>query len=195
LNPQELYSERAAIYAEFGRILVIGIGYFTIQNSELVFRCKALKSEDEVDLLLQFSQLIDQLTAKEPWKLCAHNGKEFDFPYLCRRLLINQLPLPKLLRIMGKKPWETPHLLDTMEMWKFGDVKAYTSLDLLAACFGIQSSKDDIDGSQVGKIYFESGDLNRIAKYCMKDVAVMAQVFMRLMGLESIDPKKINFQE
>jgi predicted PolB exonuclease-like 3'-5' exonuclease len=135
-----------------------------------------------------------QLTEKGTWKLCAHNGKEFDFPYLCRRLIIHGMPLPKLLQIMGKKPWETPQLLDTMEMWKFGDIKAYTSLDLMAACLDVPTSKDDIDGSQVGKVYFETGDLKRIALYCQKDVSVMAQVYMRLMGLGRLKPDQIILQ-
>jgi hypothetical protein len=194
-TPQELFPERAAIYAEFGKVLVIGIGFFTIQQGEITFRCKALKNENETALLQEFSDLLNQLTAKESWRLCAHNGKEFDFPYLCRRLLINGLPLPKLLQIMGKKPWETPQLIDTMELWKFGDIKAYTSLELMAACLGVPTSKDDIDGSQVGKVFYESGDVDRIAAYCQKDVAVMAQVFMKLMGLGVLRPEQIEIKD
>jgi len=191
----ELYSDRAAISAEFGRILVIGVGFFTIQNGNISFRCKALANENEKALLEEFATLLEQLTSKENWRLCAHNGKEFDFPYLCRRLVINNLPLPKLLQIMGKKPWDTPQLIDTMELWKFGDVKAYTSLDLMAASLGVETSKDDIDGSQVGKVYFETGDVKRIALYCQKDVSVMAQVYMRLMGLGHLDADQIAFTE
>jgi len=181
--PQEAYTDRAAIYAEFGKILVIGVGFFAELNGELVFRCKSIAGEDEGALLDSFSALLDQLPAKENWRLCAHNGKEFDFPYICRRLLIHARPLPRLLQIMGKKPWDTPQLIDTMELWKFGDIKAYTSLELMAASLGVPTSKDDIDGSEVGKVYFSTGDVNRIAQYCQKDVAVMAQVLMRLLGL------------
>jgi predicted PolB exonuclease-like 3'-5' exonuclease len=194
ISPQEFYEQRAAISAEFGRIIVIGVGYFTLQQGGLAFRCKSLSHEDESILLQEFSTLLMQLTEKGTWKLCAHNGKEFDFPYLCRRLIIHGMPLPKLLQIMGKKPWETPQLLDTMEMWKFGDIKAYTSLDLMAACLDVPTSKDDIDGSQVGKVYFETGDLKRIALYCQKDVSVMAQVYMRLMGLGRLKPDQIILQ-
>ena len=194
LHPAELYQQRAAISAEFGRILVIGVGYFTVDQGLITFRCKAIANEDEKLLLIEFNALLEKLTAKENWKLCAHNGKEFVFPYLCRRLLINNLQLPKLLQIMGKKPWETPQLIDTMEMWKFGDVKAYTSLDLMAASLGISTSKGDIDGSQVGKVYFETGDIKRISLYCQKDVAVMAQVYMRIMGFGLLDPDQILLQ-
>ena len=193
LSAADSFTERAAIYAEFGRILVIGVGFFTLVNGEPAFRCKALTNENEAELLASFADLLEQLSAKESWRLCAHNGREFDFPYLCRRMLIHDLPLPKLLQIMGKKPWDTPHLLDTMEMWKFGDIKAYTSLELMAAVMGVPTSKDDIDGSQVGKVYFETGEVDRIARYCQKDVAVMAQVFMRLHGMPVLPENQIIF--
>lgn len=191
LTPAELYKERAAISAEFGKVLVIGIGYFQKNQGELLFKTKALANEDEHALLQQFKEMIDQHFAKD-WRFCAHNGKEFDFPYLCRRLLINGLGLPKPLQIMGKKPWDTPHLLDTMELWKFGDIKAYTSLELMAASLGVPTSKDDIDGSQVGKVYFETGDVDRIAQYCQKDVVVLAQVFMKLFGLGGLKEEQIS---
>lgn len=189
-TPAEAYLDRAAIYAEFGRILVIGVGYFVESNGLLVFRCKSFAGEDEITLLKEFSEMLSQISAKDSWRLCAHNGKEFDFPYLCRRLLINELSLPKILQVMGKKPWETP-LLDTMEMWKFGDFKAYTSLELMAACLGVPSSKSDIDGSQVGRVFFETGDVERIATYCRQDVIVLAQVFMRLHGFGILKENQI----
>ena len=191
LSPADFYKERASISAEFGRIIVIGLGYFTSENNETIFRCKSIAGDNEKNILEEFNLFLEKLSGKENWKLCAHNGKEFDFPYLCRRMLINELPLPKLLQIMGKKPWETAHLLDTMEMWKFGDVKAYTSLELMAASLGVPTSKGDIDGSQVGQVYFETGDVKRIALYCQKDVAVMAQVYMKILGLGSLKPESI----
>jgi uncharacterized protein YprB with RNaseH-like and TPR domain len=194
ISPSELYREKAAIYAEFGRIVVIGTGHFTLKNKELSFRTRSFSQSDERVLLQDFTSYLAKLTKKEPWKLCAHNGKEFDFPYLCRRLLVHDQPLPKLLQIMGKKPWETHQLLDTMELWKFGDIKAYTSLELMAASLGIPTSKNDIDGSQVGKVYYETGDVKRIATYCQKDVAVMAQVYMRMMGLGNLKPVQILIQ-
>jgi len=180
-NPSVLYPEKAAIFAEFGKIVCIGSGYFADEEGKAVFRTHAIYGHDEAALLAEFIAMLEKLQAGR-WSLCAHNGKEFDFPYLCRRLLINGFALPEALQIMGKKPWETKHLLDTMEMWKFGDNKAYTSLDLMAACLGVPGSKDDINGAQVGKVYHESGDLERIARYCRKDVATMAMVYLRLMG-------------
>ena len=113
--------------------------------------------------------------------LCAHNGKEFDFPYLCRRMLVNGIKIPKILQIMGKKPWEINHI-DTLEFWKFGDYKHYTSLELLTEIFGIPSPKDDIKGSDVARVYWEEKDLNRIAKYCQKDVLALVQLFLRFKG-------------
>jgi predicted PolB exonuclease-like 3'-5' exonuclease len=98
---------------------------------------------------------------------------------MCRRMVVNQLPLPKMLDIAGKKPWETKHLLDTMELWKFGDRKSYTSLKVLAAVLGFPSPKDDIDGSEVGRVFWQEDDLDRIAHYCEKDVLATAQLFFR----------------
>jgi hypothetical protein len=125
--------------------------------------------------------------------LCAHNGKEFDFPYLCRRMVINGISLPGLLQISGKKPWEIPHL-DTMEMWKFGDFKSYTSLNLLAHALGIPTPKDDIDGSMVGEVYWSQKDLKRISTYCEKDVLTAAQVFLRLIGEPPIKPDHVEYK-
>lgn len=181
--PEEVYPEKAAIYAEFGKVICIGIGFFSREEGEVVFRTRVLCQPDEKELLKEFSSLLEKL-AKNNWKLCAHNGKEFDFPYLCRRMLINRVPLPAMLQVMGRKPWEIQHLLDTMEMWKFGDYKAFTSLDLMAACLEVPGSKDDIDGSMVGQVYHTEKDLDRIARYCQKDVATMAMVYMRLSGME-----------
>jgi uncharacterized protein YprB with RNaseH-like and TPR domain len=122
--------------------------------------------------------------------LCAHNGKEFDYPYLIRRILINGLEVPSILNLSGKKPWEVNHI-DTMELWKFGDYKHYTSLELLATVFGISSPKDDINGSDVGRVYWQENDLQRIVKYCQKDVVTIVNLLLRfkgkpMMGEESI---------
>lgn len=192
-EPENLYPEKAAIFAEFGKIICIGTGYFSEEDGKPIFRTRVISGHDEALILEEFSAMLHKLNAGK-WSLCAHNGKEFDFPYLCRRLLINGFPLPEALQIMGKKPWETKHLLDTMEMWKFGDIKSYTSLDLMAACLGAPGSKDDINGSQVGKVYYESNDLERIARYCQKDVATMAMVYLRLLGYSALPPEQIIHQ-
>jgi DNA polymerase elongation subunit (family B) len=134
-------------------------------------------------LLIEFKALLDNHFTSEQYKLCAHNGKEFDFPFIARRMIIHQISLPKMLNLFGKKPWEIPHL-DTLELWKFGDYKHYTSLDLLAAIFDIPSPKEDIDGSQVGKVYWVDNDLDRISRYCERDVWVTAAVYLKLQGLD-----------
>lgn len=189
---ENLYHEKAAIYAEFGKIIVIGIGFFTKgKEGKLKFRVKALKGHDEKELLIEFYNLIVQFK-NDGLQLCGHNAKEFDFPYLCRRMLVNGIKLPYVLNTSGKKPWEVNHL-DTMQMWKFGDYKHYTSLDLLASIFGIESSKSGIDGSQVGQVYNEENGLDKIAEYCMRDVAVTAQLYLKLSSLEKFDPKNILF--
>ncbi len=174
--------KRAGIYAEFGKIICISCGYFTNDD---VFRIKSYYGNDEGKLLSDFSTLLNKSFSAPDKLLCAHNGKEFDFPYLCRRLLINGLPLPAILNIAGKKPWEIAHL-DTMELWKFGDYKSYTTLNLLCAVFNIPTPKDDIDGSMVWQVYWEENNLERIVSYCQKDVLTVAQIFRRFRGEELI---------
>lgn len=186
----ELY-EKAGIYAEFGKIVSIAVGYFIPdENAELRLRVKAFSSHDEKEVLQEFNQLIDQHFKSKKLRLCAHNGKEFDFPYIGRRMVINEIPIPEVLNLSGKKPWEVAHL-DTMELWKFGDYKHFTSLDLLAALFDIESSKDDIDGSQVNTVYYQENDLERIAKYCKRDVTVLAQVYLKMNQLPVLHAEKI----
>lgn len=180
---EALFNQRAGIYAEFGKIICIGVGKFFDQESgELGLKTKAYYGDDEKALLLEFKSMLEKLDSSS-LRLCAHNGKEFDFPYLCRRMLINGISLPGVLNISGKKSWEIPHL-DTMEMWKFGDYKNYTSLDLLATIFNIPSSKGDIDGSQVNEVYYREKNLIKIKDYCVRDVVVLSQLFLKIRGIQ-----------
>ncbi len=193
LTPEELFFKKAGIYSEFGKIITIGIGYFTqTESGELGFRVKSLSSDDEKDVLLDFKNLMENKLDQNKISLCAHNGKEFDFPYLCRRLLINQMEIPEILNLSGKKPWEVRHL-DTIEMWKFGDRKNYTSLDLLAAIFNISSSKKDIDGTMVNHVYFVEKDLKKIADYCRNDVVVTSQIYLKLKHFLELNPDNITW--
>jgi 3'-5' exonuclease len=179
---EELYPQRAAIFAEFGKIICISVGivHRDPQDQRLKVRLKSFASDDEAELLKDFSRLVQQYY-NDPMRhfLCGHNIREFDVPYMCRRMVVNQLPLPNILDLAGKKPWETKHLLDTLELWKFGDHKHYTSLKLLAAVLGFPSPKDDIDGSNVGRVYWQEKDLERISLYCEKDVLATIQLFLR----------------
>ena len=175
-----LYKQRAAIYAEYGKIVVISVGFLAKEDGKQILRLKSFKGDDEKALLEEFSQLLNKhFFDPNVHYICGHNIKEFDVPYLCRRLVINQMQLPNLLNVVGKKPWEVKYFMDTMELWKFGDYKNYTSLKLLAAVMGIPSPKDDIDGSEVGMVYWLEKDLNRIAVYCEKDVLTVVQLFMK----------------
>jgi 3'-5' exonuclease len=176
-DPGSLYFDRAGIHAEFGQVICVGVGFFQVKKKEkkLQFRSKVFSNEDEKELLLEFKSLLE----KKKWVLCAHNGKEFDFPYLCRRMLINGISMPEPLQIAGKKPWEVRHL-DTMDMWRFGDYKSYTRLELLAAVFGIPTSKETIDGSEVNTTFYKEKNLEKIKVYCLKDVEVTARIFMAL---------------
>ena len=185
----EEYYDRAGIWAEFGKIVCISVGFFWQQTGGRTFRLRSFTGEER-ELLQAFSALLQEHYRHPKKLLCAHNGKEFDFPYLARRMLILGLPLPDKLNLFGKKPWEVPHL-DTMELWKFGDFKHYTSLRLMAHVLGIPSPKEDLDGSQIRSVYYEDGDLDRIRKYCELDVLTTAQIFLRLRGEELLTEEQV----
>lgn len=175
--------ERAGIYAEFGRIVCISAGVIIQKNGERFYRVKSFHHQDEKKLLADFNDMLEKFTSNPGKKLCAHNGLEFDYPYIARRTLINGLKLPRILDVSGAKPWEIKdRLLDTLQMWKFGDYKNYTSLDLLCAVFNIPTPKDDIDGSQVAQVYYQEGDLDRIINYCEKDTLALANLLLRYKG-------------
>ena len=187
-SPEEFY-ERAGIWAEFGKVICISIGYFHLKNDLRQLRITSFYGEEKA-LLEQFGQLLSGHFRSPSYVLCGHNSKEFDIPYLCRRFLIHGVPLPEKLNLFGKKPWEVPHL-DTMELWKFGDYKAFTSLKLLTKVLGIPSPKDDIDGSEVAHVYYNEQDIDRIIRYCEKDVIAVAQVLLRFRGEELITEDEI----
>ncbi|MCB0533735.1 MAG: 3'-5' exonuclease [Lewinellaceae bacterium] len=179
----EAFQTRAGIYSEFGKIVCISVGFLTRQpdGADPLLRLKSFTNHMESALLEDFCELLQKhFNNPDKFALCGHNIREFDIPYICRRILVNQLPFPRMLDIAGRKPWETKHLLDTMEMWKFGDYKNYTSLRLLAALFGFPSPKDDMDGSEVAGVYWEEQDLDRIAAYCEKDVLATVQLFLKM---------------
>ena len=175
---EELFFEKAGIYSEFGKIVCISAGFFTGEKSDLKFRCKAFWNDDEKILLQEFAELLYNNFGGPEHYLCGHNAREFDFPYIARRMLINQIALPDILNIPGRKPWEVT-LLDTMDLWKFGDYKNYTSLALLAAAFNIPTPKDDIMGADVARVYWEENNLERIAVYCNKDVVTTARLYLK----------------
>ena len=184
LPPEKLYFDRAAIYAEFGKVICIGVGGFYEQDTK--FKAKTLAYGDEKELLLNFKKLVEDHSAKGNLILCAHNGREFDFPYLCRRMLINGIKLPSVLDITGKKPWEVLHI-DTLEFWKFGDYKNFTSLDLLSSVFDIPGSKIHMDGSEVNTNFYFQNNAQKIAEYCREDVIVLAQLYLKLNGREILN--------
>jgi len=185
---EALYNERGGILSEFGKIICISIGLVTKDSlGARKIRLKSFAHDDEETLLLQFKKLLDE----RDYLLCGHNSKEFDIPYICRRMLINGISLPNTLDIAGKKPWEINHL-DTLELWKFGDYKAFTSLALLCHVFNIPTPKDDISGADVARVYYEEKDLKRIRQYCEKDVVALIQLFMRMKGDSLIAEENIS---
>jgi hypothetical protein len=186
-TPETFYPKRAAILAEFGKIICISAGYFRQEGGRLKFRVKSYAGHEEADLLKRFLHDAGQWqAAKKQAAFAGHNIREFDIPYLCRRLIINNIPIPAWLDFQSMKPWET-NLVDTMQMWRFGDYKNYTSLNLLAACLGIPSPKGDIDGSKVGEVYWVEDNLPRIVEYCQKDVVTVAQVLLRFRHLPLLE--------
>jgi len=174
----EEFYERAGIWAEFGKIVCISVGYFTIKGDIRNFRVTSFIG-DEKKILKDFNNLLNSHFSQPQHVLCGHNAKEFDIPFLARRMIINQIPIPDKLNLFGKKPWEIAHL-DTLELWKFGDYKHFTSLKLLCKVLGIPSPKGDIDGSQVGHVFYIDRDIDRIVTYCEKDTIAVAQIFLRL---------------
>jgi DNA polymerase elongation subunit (family B) len=193
ISPADYYSDRAGILSEFGKIVCISVGFIHYQDGEKNFRLRSFYNHDEALLLGEFSELLQGNYFTNPRQLlCGHNSKEFDIPYICRRMLINGISLPPILQIAGKKPWEIQHL-DTMELWKFGDYKHYTSIKLLCEIFNIPTPKDDIDGSMVSAVYWEENDLKRIAKYCEKDVLATAQIFLRFRNDDLLRDDQVDF--
>lgn len=184
VTDEQLFHQRAGIYAEFGKVICIAVGkLYDTESGEFGLKTKAYYGHDEKVVLTEFKSMLDKLDANT--RFCAHNGKEFDYPYMSRRMLVNGIALPAPLNLAGKKSWEVNHL-DTMELWKFGDYKHYTSLDLLAAIFNIPSSKNGIDGSQVNSVYYKEKDLERIKDYCVSDVVVLTQLYLRMKGVPLI---------
>lgn len=190
----DVYNDRAGIYAEFGKIVCISVGFVNETSTGRQIRLKSFYHDDEETLLLKFKTLLEDQAYSRASILCGHNAKEFDFPYICRRMLIHGIELPAQLDIAGKKPWEIAHL-DTMELWKFGDYKAYTSLALLCHIFHIPTPKDDISGADVARVYYEEKDLKRIKVYCEKDVVALIQLFVRMRGEALVDEDEVFYSE
>jgi uncharacterized protein YprB with RNaseH-like and TPR domain len=184
-SPEYLYS-RAGIYAEFGKVVCVSAAF--IRDGKLYV--KSYTSHCEEEILSAFAELVTKHFGTAECRLCGHNLKEFDLPYLCRRMIVNGVPIPKTMNLMGQKSWNNPHI-DTLDMWKFGDYKHYTSLELLATTMGIPSPKDDIDGSEVATVYWNDKDLARIAAYCEKDTITVAQLFLKMTGREPIKQDNI----
>lgn len=188
---EELYFDRAALYAEFGKIICIGMGFlYNDKEKGLCFKVKTIAGDDEGAVLNEFISFINTTYKNKELSLVAHNGKEFDFPYLCRRMLVHSLEIPKQLQLQGKKPWEVVHL-DTMELWKFGDRKAYTSLELLVEILGIGASKSNLSGELVNTTYYKEKNLPLIEAYCKEDVALVAQLFLRFNFQKQVEPQNI----
>ena len=184
------FYDRAGIWAEFGKIVCISVGYFVDVEKKKQLRLTSFYGDDEHQLLSDFKVLLNKHFAKKNNVLCAHNGKEFDFPFIARRMIVHQIELPSKLNLFGKKPWEVPHL-DTLELWKFGDYKHYTSLKLLTSILGIPSPKDDIDGSEVAKVYYQEKNIERIVTYCEKDTIAVAQILLRFNNQELLEAEDI----
>ena len=187
-TPEEFY-DRAGIWAEFGKIICISVGYFKKEQDPRSFRVTSFHGQ-EATILEDFKTLLETHFSKSNHLLCAHNGKEFDFPYIARRMVILGIDLPEKLNLFGKKPWEVPHL-DTLELWKFGDYKTFTSLDLMAHVLGIPSPKNDISGDQVRDVFYKENNISRIVTYCEKDTVTVAQIILKLRNQELLSPIEV----
>jgi len=194
LTPEELYFEKAGIHAEFGKIVCISVGNLRVNTAtnDLNLNVKSYYGHDEQVILSDFKDMLDRRYSRTHEQfLCAHNGIEFDFPYIARRMLIHDIALPAMLDISGTKSWDNRWLLDTMDLWRFGDYKEKTALNLLAACFNIPSPKDDISGKDVARVYHQDKDIERIMIYCMKDIVTLARLFLRFSGLPTVEDEAV----
>lgn len=186
-SPDKTYQEKAGIYAEFGKIVCISIGVFVRERGQIILRKKSFAGNDEHKILHDFIALISKsFNNPDKVKFCGHNIREFDVPYICRRSMINNIKLPSILDVSSKKAWQIDYLIDTLQLWKFGDYKHYTSLALLCELFGIESSKSDLDGSKVGEAYWLYGQLEEIKEYCEADVKAVAYLFAKMIGRDDI---------
>ena len=193
ITAEEYYPLRAGIMAEFAKLVCISFGHFRTLNNSLQLRIKSFYSFNEKTILENFIKTLYHLHAiNNQWCFTGHNIKEFDIPFLCRRMIVNNLSIPPFMDFQNMKPWETP-VTDTLHLWRFGDYKHYTSLKLLAATLGIISPKDDIDGSMVGQVFWEDQNLERIATYCQKDVVTVANVMLRFKNLPLLLPEQIMY--
>ncbi|MFT3681546.1 MAG: ribonuclease H-like domain-containing protein [Ferruginibacter sp.] len=193
ITAADYYPQRAGIMAEFAKVVCICMGYFKKEGNSYKFRVKSIAGDDEKELLQKFVSTLQQFeTANNKWSFTGHNIKEFDIPFLCRRLLINSIAIPNFLDFQNMKPWET-NMVDTFQYWRFGDYKHYTSLKLLAAAMGVPSPKDDIDGSMVGDVYWQLNDLQRIVTYCGKDVVTVANIILRFKNLPLLTEADVVF--
>ena len=191
LSADELYFDRGGIYAEFGKIIVISVGFFhALDDGETELRVKCISGDNEKELLTNFKETVLKFDQKK-LQLCAHNGKEFDFPYLCRRMLANGIALPDSLDLGGLRSWQVPHI-DTMQLWKFGDYKSFTPLELLAAVFDLEvDDSDDIRGSDINRLYHRENDPEKITRFCQRNISLLAQVYLRLKSLPPVALERI----
>jgi len=189
-DPAALFADKAGIFSEFAKVVCIGFGSL-VEDHGWKMRLKSLVNDNEKILLTDFCEVLTKFNAHyKNLAFCGHNIKEFDIPFLCRRMVINNVGLPECMNVSGKKPWEVSHI-DTMEMWRFGDHKNFTSLSLLAEVLGIPSPKSDMDGSKVAEVYWHDKDLPRIGSYCLQDVLTSARVYLRLKGIRGIEIEPI----
>lgn len=192
VSDDQNYFDNAGVYSEFARVVCISVGIFAPDGDRLTFRLKSFASDNESLILKEFAEILNSRSRQTAVKLCGHNIKEFDVPFVCRRMLINNLSIPAVINVAGKKPWEVP-FIDTLELWRFGDYKNYTSLKLLTTILGIPTPKDDIDGSKVATVYYREQNLARIARYCQKDVLATARLYQRLNYLPLIADEDVVF--
>lgn len=186
---EEGYKKSAGIYSEFAKVVCISVGFIYFKDKEMYIKVKSFAGDDEIQLLNDFAAMME----KQPqYYLCGHNIKEFDIPFLCRRMLVNGITIPLSMNVAGKKPWETT-FIDTLELWRFGDYKNYTSLRLLTAIFGIPTPKDDIDGSMVADVYYNEKNIKRISNYCEKDVVATIRLYLRMNNHPTIDDAHIEY--
>lgn len=175
------WEKTASLYAEFSKVCAVSL-VFMIGDEKIKY--KEFYGEDEALLLTDlraFLQRMSEGVEGKNYRLIGHAAKYFDYPFLCKRYIINSILIPTLLDTAHLKPWESRNLCTNQDVWKMGGSGAGSSLQALCNALAIPVSKVDLVGDEVGAAYYR-GEVERIAKYCTLDTIATFNVVRRVKG-------------
>ena len=178
LSSNQMFVKRAALLPEFGKIVCISVGFIVPSGETKLDSFYG----DEKNILISTSELLNRVD-KLGFVICGHNVKNFDLPYIAKRMLINNIPVPKILPNYTIKPWES-RVLDTKEVWGFNSFGGLSSLNLVCTSLGLETSKEgEVNGSNMHKYYYDSNNIEKIKNYCEEDVKCTINLVKKLKKL------------